>query len=151
MPKACAILAIVRPARNRRRPLQAGRLPCKNLAMPRKKQEDREVIDQLAISAGKRLRWARESTGLNRSKFARAIDIHPSEWSRWENAKRNPPAPHRMLVVCLKLRISMDYIYRGLLIGVHPELAQRLLKEHPGELKLPPTYTGWDTDTDPSQ
>lgn len=101
----------------------------------------------LAISAGRRLMWVRELTGRTQTQIAAAVGVSQGEWSRWELGTRLQP-PDVMKIACLRLRISMDYIYRGLLIGVHPDLADELLKRHPEELKAPPIYTGWSTGTD---
>jgi transcriptional regulator with XRE-family HTH domain len=101
----------------------------------------------LAVAAGQRLVWVRELTKLKQEQVAEAVGVTQGEWSRWERGLRVPP-PDVMVQACFRLRISMDYIYRGLLIGVHPDLADELLRLHPGELTVPPIYTGWSKDMD---
>lgn len=101
----------------------------------------------LAVAAGQRLVWVRELTKLKQDQVADAVGVTQGEWSRWERGVRLAP-PDIMARACFRLRISMDYIYRGLLIGVHPDLADELMKLHPGELEVPPIYTGWSKGTD---
>jgi transcriptional regulator with XRE-family HTH domain len=105
---------------------------------------------QLSIEAGRRLAWARTISGLTQQEIADLVGCSQGEWSRWERGVRAPPDPAIMVVACRRLRISMDYIYRGLLIGVQPSMADALFKAHPEALKPPPIYTGWSTDTDPA-
>lgn len=114
----------------------------------RRKATEKEKI---VPGVGARLRWVRELVGITQAELAAELSaelkINQTQWSRWEKDKR-PAPPHIMIVVCNRLQISMDYIYRGYLLGVHPDLAERLLKAHPGELMPPPRYTGWHKGKD---
>jgi len=107
------------------------------------KEEDKP----LAAAVGRRLLWVRLLTGKTQEEMVvgRAAQ---GQYSRWETGERLLPVQYG-LEVCRRMQVSLDYIYRGHLIGVNPDLAQQLLKNHPEELVLPPIYTGWHKDTDP--
>ena len=107
----------------------------------------KEEQKKLAIDVGRRLRWVRELTG--RTQDEMVADASQGQWSRWETGERLIP-PVAAIEVCNRLRISMDYIYRGHLLGVHPELAKYLWGQHPQELVPPPIYTGWGKGMDPA-
>jgi len=109
--------------------------------------DDDNDAKKMAAEAGRRLKWVRELTGKSQKQMAVLIGVSQGEWSRWEKGARLQP-PDRMAVLCRRLRISMDYIYRGHLVGVHHDLAEELSKRHAGELVLPPMYTGWSMGMD---
>ncbi len=104
---------------------------------------DDEPADGLAVEIGQRLLWLRLLSGKTQDQMVTAAA--QGRWSRWENGERVIP-PHVAIDVCNRFRVSMDYIYRGSLIGVHPDLATALLERYPGRLIPPPFYTGY---TDP--
>lgn len=114
-----------------------------------KKPAQRKAPDKERIvpGVGARLRWVRELIGIKQTELSAELKLTQGEWSRWETEARAAP-PHLMIEVCNRLQISMDYIYRGSLLGVHPDLAEQLLKAHPGELTPPPRYTGWHKGKD---
>ena len=97
--------------------------------------------DLLALAVGQRLRWVRLMTGKTQEEVATAVGAQ-GRWSRWENGLRVIPV-REALQVCRRLQISMDYIYRGHLTGVHPKLATRLYAEYPDKLVMPPPQLGW--------
>jgi DNA-binding XRE family transcriptional regulator len=79
---------------------------------------------------GQRIRWAREIVEPNRLAFARKLGVDVSTIRNIENGKANPGVQlaHR---ICHSIRISLDYIVEGQLIGVDPELAGQLVADHP--------------------
>ena len=84
---------------------------------------------------GLRIRWAREEVEPNRYEFARKLGVDATTIRNIENGKANPGMQllHEM---CHSLRISLDYIVDGRLIGIDPELAGLLVARHP---ELAPT------------
>jgi hypothetical protein len=102
--------------------------------------DDDEPADGLAVEIGQRLMWVRLLAAKNQDQMAAAAA--QGRWSRWERGERIIP-PHVAIEVCDRFRVSMDYIYRGRLIGVHPDLAKALLARYPGRLIPPSFYTGW--------
>ncbi len=98
----------------------------------------------LAVEIGPRLRWLRLLSGKTQDQMVTAAA--QGQWSRWETGERIIP-PHVAVEVCKQHRVSMDYIYRGSLVGVHPDLAKALLERYPGRLTPPPLWTGY-TDSD---
>jgi transcriptional regulator with XRE-family HTH domain len=79
---------------------------------------------------GQRIRWAREIVEPNRLVFARKLGVDVSTIRNIEKGKTNPGVQliHR---ICHSIRISLDYVVDGRLIGVDPELAQCLIADHP--------------------
>lgn len=100
-----------------------------------------------AAAIGQRLLWVRLLADKTQEEMVLSKKYQAS-YSRWENGQRIITISGA-LEVCRRLDISLDYIYRGHLTGVVPELAEQLLKLHPGELVQPPFYTGWRRDKDP--
>lgn len=79
---------------------------------------------------GMRIRWARELVEPNRAEAARKLGIDVSTLRYIEDGKTNPGV-FLTLKLCHSLRISLDYIVAGTLIGVDPELAALLAVRHP--------------------
>jgi transcriptional regulator with XRE-family HTH domain len=85
---------------------------------------------EFAAEVGRRLRLLREAAGLNQTEMARVLDINQSNWSRFESGERLPE-PYKLREIVTRFRVSYDYIYHGVLIGVHPELAMELAERCP--------------------
>lgn len=98
-----------------------------------------------AKKVGQRLAWVREIAGASQGKVASLLGIGQQAVSGYEKGIRVPD-PHVMLVFCARFQVSMEYVYRGGLAGVHPALAGALLAAHP-ELRPPANDTGQDTGT----
>ncbi len=60
-----------------------------------------------------------------------AIHVDKSAWTKYEKGQLLPN-PYKMLEVCTLFKVSMDYLYRGTLFGVHPDLAIELVARDPG-------------------
>jgi transcriptional regulator with XRE-family HTH domain len=95
----------------------------------------------LALAVGERLRWVRLLSDYTQEEIATSTGGQ-GRWSRWERGIRVIPVKEA-LEFCRRMQVSMDYIYRGHLTGVHPELAERLYALYPDKLRLPPPFTGW--------
>lgn len=81
-------------------------------------------------SVGARLRLVREIADVTQVQMAEWLDANQGTISKWEDGRRLLP-PYKALVVCARFRVSMDYIYRGTLWGVHPALAADLVSRMP--------------------
>lgn len=106
-------------------------------------QKEREAA--LAEAVGRRLSWLRAAIDQKQQQMFKGKSAQ-TQWSRFERGERLIK-PVQALEICDRFQVSMDYIYRGHLNGVHPALAEVLYNSHP-QLVLPPIYTGWSTDTD---
>jgi transcriptional regulator with XRE-family HTH domain len=107
-----------------------------------------DAVDDAMLmrQVGERLDWVIEAAGISQTAAASLIGVTQGELSRWVNGTRMSRIVP-MLAFCSRFRVSLDYIYRGHLLGCHPDLAQQLAREHPGRLVLPPIYTGWGMGT----
>jgi transcriptional regulator with XRE-family HTH domain len=102
---------------------------------------------RLMRQVGQRLDWVLELAGLSQTAAAGLLGVTQGELSRWITGTRMARLIP-MMEFCQRFRVSLDYIYRGHLLGCHPDLARELIKRHPGKLVPPPIYTGWGTGTD---
>ena len=90
---------------------------------------------------GERIRWARKLVEPNRREFARKLGADPSTIRNIENGSRNASV-ELLERICHSLRISLDYVSKGRLTGVDPELAALLARDHPELLPERLTYSG---------
>lgn len=106
-----------------------------------------ERFDEQAFNkgVGRRLMWVREIARHTQAQAAEMIGAKEGEYSKWESGEL-AAAPARLLRFCARYRVSMDYIYRATMQGVHPELADMLLDAHP-ELQRSTTDRVLDMDT----
>jgi transcriptional regulator with XRE-family HTH domain len=89
-----------------------------------------EPMEAFNREVGRRLAWAREAIGVSQSECARRLDSNQASWSKYEAGTRLPP-PYIMAGFCDLYGVSLDWIYRGLLIGLSRELQAALVQEHP--------------------
>lgn len=89
--------------------------------VPRK----RFAPDQIAI-IGLRLRAAREAIDdLDQKPAAISVNVAPNTWNQWENGKR-PADPFAMARFCNQYGVTMDWIYRGSMVGLPASLRQKV-------------------------
>lgn len=100
-----------------------------------------EAYSAIQIEVGRRMLWARDLVEPNRAQFARDCGVDTSTLTKAESGER---APSIFLIrdYANRLRVSTDYLLRGELIGIEPELERMLIALHP-ELVLGPA--GMDT------
>jgi transcriptional regulator with XRE-family HTH domain len=84
---------------------------------------------------GLRIRWAREIVEPSRLQFARKLGVDVSTIRDIETGKTNPGIELAWRLFH-SIRISLDYVVAGRLIGVDPELVALLVAAHP---ELAPT------------
>ena len=87
------------------------------------------------ITPADRLRWAREAVMPNVAEAAALMRTDVASWERFERGLDEPPL-HLMSDFAHRFGVSLDYLYRGLLTGVAPEVWQAVLALHP-ELQPP--------------
>jgi transcriptional regulator with XRE-family HTH domain len=92
-------------------------------------------------SAGQRLTWLRETAEMTQDELAQLLGVSQDAISRWENGSRML-SPYYAMIIGARFQVSFDYLYLGLLRGVHPDLAKLLKAAHP-ELVLEPTDMPW--------
>ena len=93
-----------------------------------KKLSDRERTWLPGV--GRRLRLLRELHGLTQEAMATQIGFGKQAWTKYESGSQLPNV-FLMLEVCARFRVSIDYVYRGTLFGVHPDLAAELAARDP--------------------
>lgn len=84
------------------------------------------------LQIGARIRWVREELNppVSQSELARVFGTTQSKWSKYESGTTLPD-PLAMIEFCYKMRVTMDYIYRGILPGCDHDLSVRLAALHP--------------------
>lgn len=94
------------------------------------------------LDVGQRLKWVREIVEPNQAECARIMSTEQSTWNKYEAGTRKQD-PYKMVEFCNRFRVTLDYLYRGVLAGVHEDLSLQLAARHP-ELVLGPTDMAQD-------
>ena len=102
-------------------------------------------MSELQRQTGQHLKWVRKLARHTQEQTCELIGVDQSTWSKYEKGERMPD-PYKMVIFAARYRVSLDYIYRGRLTGVHPALAELLRLAHP-ELRDPPMDIPEDRDT----
>lgn len=111
------------------------------------KTKRRESYTSMQKGIGARIGWARDLAGLNQSQLAKAMTTDPSTLNKIEQGVR-PPNVFQVIELAARLRVTTDYILRGLLLSrIDEEMGLKLAAAHP-EIAPKRTDTGFDTDTD---
>jgi len=96
--------------------------------------------------AGQRLRAVRDLASVTQEVICEVLRVDQSTWSKWERGERMPALP-AMLTFCDRFGLTLDFIFRGDLRSVHPDLAQVLRIRQPHLVEEPATDpTPPDTD-----
>lgn len=97
---------------------------------------------------GRRITWARELVGWNINEAAEILGIHRSTLSKIEKGER-AASIFNVISLANRLRVSTDYLLRGLLTArTDEEMAHLLVKYHP-ELVPTPRHMAKDMGMDP--
>ena len=88
---------------------------------------------------GKRLLWVRQIARLTQSDVAAALGCSRQTVNDYESGVRDPD-PYLMVIFCARFKVTMDYIFRGDVIGCDRALTAQLLLAHP-ELAQAPLHT----------
>lgn len=79
---------------------------------------------------GARLRLLRLTANQTQKQMGDLLGVQKEAWTKYE-AGDLTPAPYKMEAICARFKVSMEYIYRGTLFGVHPGLAPLLAAQDP--------------------
>lgn len=95
-----------------------------------KKPRPADLLEDLAA----RLLAARQEIDRNRTRFARRYGVAHTLWAKWERGE-NYPDPYVMARMCADYGLTMDFLYRGVLMHMpNEELKLRLARVLPGHL-----------------
>lgn len=90
--------------------------------------------------AGERIRVVRDLAGVTQEAICEVLAVDQSTWSKWEKGVRTPPIS-AMSAFATRFKVSLDFIYRGQPVGLHPDLLavlrlsfSHLLSEVPGDM-----------------
>lgn len=75
----------------------------------------------------RRLKLTRKALGLRTTDVARATGIANNTWSQYEKARRYPELA-QILRFVERFSIPLDWIYRGVLLGLPTDLAKRIIE-----------------------
>lgn len=100
--------------------------PIKKTRSTSKKPRPRDIKSDIA----KRLLWTREILFETQTACALALDVPISTYQHWEKGGRYPD-PYILVKYATEYGFTTDWIYRGRLRGIVPDLALRLAAEHP--------------------
>lgn len=95
--------------------------------------------------AGARLRLIRELGDQTQVEVCDLLGVDQSTWSKWESGKRVPD-PLAVIRFAGRFRVSLDFIYTGRPIGVHPALLQMVRARAPALVRELPTDSPVDMD-----
>lgn len=95
----------------------------KRLMVPRMPMEGADSTKAI----GRRLRALREVKGLSQDKIADIVGMasKSASWNGYERGKNAIPA-HHALALCRIYNVTMDWIYRGIPLGMPYELLKEL-------------------------
>lgn len=92
---------------------------------------------------GLRLRAAREAVdGMNQKALAASVNVQPNTWSMWENGHR-PADAFAVARFCNRYGATMDWVYRGSMVGLPASLRQKIAARYRHLLK----EAGLETET----
>jgi transcriptional regulator with XRE-family HTH domain len=99
-------------------------------------------------TAGERIRFVRELAEPDVSRIARLMNVRLSQYLRWESGMEIMPN-EKMEEFAHRFSVSIDYLARGLPVGIAPEALDQLLQAHPRLWRLEmPDSTDTATDAD---
>ena len=78
-----------------------------------------------------RLRMIREGSGLSQVDFCARTGISPQAWNNYERGARLISLD-QALAVCSATNVTLDFIYRGLTLGVPSEIVNAAASTRPG-------------------
>jgi transcriptional regulator with XRE-family HTH domain len=94
---------------------------------------------------GQRLAWVRNFSTPNKQSFARMMGADQSAWSKYEAGEREIPI--RIAdELAKKMKITLDFLYRGVAEGLPEVWLKRLLEDEHGSDLLEPIDRATRTD-----
>lgn len=90
-----------------------------------------EAFSDVQKRVGERIAWARALVEPNQAEFARLLGVDQSTLNKVEKGDR-AASIFMVIAIANRLRVSTDFLLRGLLVGrTDEEMALRLGAEHP--------------------
>jgi len=80
------------------------------------------MTPQDRAAAATRLRLIRETSGISQVEFCARVGISPQAWNNYERGARLISLD-QALAVCSATNVTLDFIYRGLTLGLPAEIA----------------------------
>jgi DNA-binding XRE family transcriptional regulator len=106
--------------------------------------EDDLQASTFTAAAGRRMQMVAAVAELSQSEIARAVRVDQSTVNKWFAGKRLPSV-YQVSMFCEAYGASLDFIYRGSLVGCRMELAVKLAATYP-ELVLGQGHPAKATD-----
>ena len=82
------------------------------------------------VTLADRLRWVREATLGSIAEAATLMGVDLVTWARWERGPECPPV-ELLMTFAHRCGAGLDFLYRGQLTGIAPEVWRRILEAHP--------------------
>lgn len=108
---------------------------------------DDMLATQFTAAAARRLQMLATVAELTQSEIARAVRVDQSTVNKWFAGTRLPSI-YQMSLLADEYGASLDFIYRGSLLGVRLDLAVKLAATYP-ELVLAPDHLPKGADPEP--
>lgn len=103
---------------------------------------DPAPTDKAGTDLARRLLMTRRLLDGNRARIADEFHVHHTTWQKWEEGKRDPNW-RVMVKFCDKYQVTMDWLYRGDMSGLHEYWRAVLYRAYPEllqeQLVRPPT------------
>jgi transcriptional regulator with XRE-family HTH domain len=96
------------------------------------------LATQFTAAAARRIQMLATVADLSQSEIARAVRVDQSTVNKWFAGTRLPSV-YQMALLAQEYGASLDFIYRGSLLGVRLDLAVKLAATYP-ELVLEPDH-----------
>lgn len=101
---------------------------CRLIANVENGRED--LFERPRTTFGQRLRWARETQEPSLEEAAGVMGVPAQLWDKYEENQKKPSI-EKMEEFAHRFSVSLDYLYRGQLVGIHDDVLAVLLKRHP--------------------
>lgn len=98
------------------------------------------------LATGARIKAIRTLADVSQEDVCRLFKLDQSAWSKWETGKRLADLA-TMIRFVVRFRASLDFIYRGVLTGCHPDLARLMEQHYPNLIAQRPNHMDQDTGT----
>jgi transcriptional regulator with XRE-family HTH domain len=105
------------------------------------------LATNFTAAAGSRMQMIAAVANLSQSEIGRAVRVDQSTVNKWFAGTRLPSV-YQMALFCEEYGASLDFIYRGSLVGVRLDLAVKLAATYP-ELVLGQDHPPKATDREP--
>lgn len=113
---------------------------------PTRRQSQKASASEAQKIIGLRIRALRELANKTQQAICDVLGVDQSTWSKWESGKREPDMDV-IIQFCMRFRVSLDLIYRGIPAESHEQIVELMRAYYPELLCVQPTSTSQDKDT----